>query len=68
LDLIEILFLKERTDFEPIVEVLTTTLSEGALSERLATISSKAAERKDLNKEVVGRGRNDDIVAINPNT
>jgi hypothetical protein len=38
----------------PIVEVPTTTLSKGALTERLAAISRKAAEREDLNEVVVG--------------
>jgi hypothetical protein len=67
LNLIKILLLEKGTNFMPIVEVLTTALSKGALSERLAAIRSKAAERKDLNEEVVGFGRNDDVVAINPN-
>jgi hypothetical protein len=65
LNLIKILLLEKGTDFMPIVEVLATTLSKGALSERLAAISSKAAERKDLNEEVVSFGRNDDVVTIN---
>jgi hypothetical protein len=49
----------------PIVEVPTTTLSKGALTERLAAISRKAAEREDLDEVVVGLGRNDDIVTVN---
>jgi hypothetical protein len=67
LNLIKVLFLKERTDFEPIVEVLATTLPKRSRPERLATISSKAAEGQNLDEIIVGQGRNNDIVTIDSN-
>jgi hypothetical protein len=67
LDLIKVLFLKERTDFEPIEIVFTTTLPKDSIPIRLTTISSKAAKGQSLHEKVVGTDWNDDIITINPN-